>query len=71
MYGWMAIVRFAIFDRELPNDTPVFWFLMQIAMFFGFVTSYPVNWWLLRRGVKERKYRGQRDGLRRRGDNAN
>jgi hypothetical protein len=26
---------------------------MQIGMFAGFFTSYPVNWWLLRSGVKE------------------
>ena len=30
-----------------------FWFMMQIAMMFGFMTSYPVNWWLIRQGVKE------------------
>jgi len=28
--------------------------MMQIAMLCGFVTSYPVNWWLLRSGVKEK-----------------
>jgi hypothetical protein len=54
MYGWMAIVTFAIFDRELEKTDPVFWFMMQIAMLAGFVTAYPVNWWLLRRGIKER-----------------
>ena len=27
--------------------------MMQIAMMFGFMSSYPVNWWLIRRGVKE------------------
>jgi hypothetical protein len=53
MYGWMAIATFAIFGRALPKGSPVFWFMMQIAMFFGFATSYPVNWWLLRRGIKE------------------
>lgn len=54
MYGWMAIATFAIFRRELPKSSPVFWFMMQIAMVCGFVTAYPVNWWLLRRGVKEK-----------------
>jgi hypothetical protein len=53
MYGWMAIVVFAIFGRELAKTGPVFWFMMQIAMFARFITSYPVNWWLLRRGIKE------------------
>jgi hypothetical protein len=54
MYGWMAVVRFAIFGHELPRSGPVFWFMMQIAMLFGFATSYPVNWWLLRKGLKEK-----------------
>jgi hypothetical protein len=53
MYGWMAVVVFATFGRELPKTGPVFWFMMQIAMFAGFITSYPVNWWLLRGGIKE------------------
>jgi hypothetical protein len=54
MYGWMAIVTFLIFGRELETTDPVFWFMMQIAMLFGFMTSYPVNWWLLGAGIKER-----------------
>jgi hypothetical protein len=28
--------------------------MMQIAMPAGFLTSYPVNWWLLRAGIKEK-----------------
>lgn len=54
MYGWMAIATFALFDRELPKGGPVFWFMMQVGMFLGFATAYPMNWWLLRRGIKER-----------------
>ena len=54
MYGWMAIVRFAIFGKDIPKTNPSFWFLMQIGMFAGFLTSYPVNWWLVKKGVKER-----------------
>jgi hypothetical protein len=53
MYGWMAIVAFLIFGHELPRSGAVFWFMMQIAMLAGFLTSYPVNWWLIRRGIKE------------------
>ena len=33
---------------------PEFWFVMQIAMLAGFATSYPVNWWLIRAGIKEK-----------------
>lgn len=54
MYGWMAIVLFVLFDPQLPKGAPLFWFMMQIAMFAGFCTSYPVNRWLIRAGIKER-----------------
>lgn len=57
MYGFMAVAVFAIFRRgfgaELLTNSFEFWFMMQIAMLCGFLTSYPVNWWLLRTGLKE------------------
>jgi hypothetical protein len=53
MYGWMAIATFLIFGRELAKTGPVFWFMMQVGMLAGFLTSFPVNWWLIRKGVKE------------------
>jgi len=28
--------------------------MMQAATIIGFATTYPVNWWLLHRGIKER-----------------
>ena len=28
--------------------------MMQIAMLAGFLTSYPVNWWLVSTGIKEK-----------------
>lgn len=58
MYGFMAFANFRIFRSgfgvRLVTDTVEFWFMMQIAMLCGFVTAYPVNWWLLRIGIKER-----------------
>jgi hypothetical protein len=57
MYGFMAIAHFLIFGIalgvRLETDTPEFWFMMQIAMICGFATSYPMNRWLLRAGLKE------------------
>ena len=53
MYGWMALATFVFFGHELKKTSPVFWFMMQVAMILGFLTSYPVNWWLIRKGVKE------------------
>jgi hypothetical protein len=54
MYGWMAIATFLIFGHEIDKASPVFWFMMQIAMLLGFATSYPVNIWLVSSGIKER-----------------
>jgi hypothetical protein len=54
MYGFMALMMFVVFGHEIPKTTPVFWFLMQLAMLAGFVTAYPVNWWLIRAGLKEK-----------------
>jgi len=56
IYGFMAIAQFVFFRRlvgvPLKVDSVEFWFMMQIAMIAGFITSYPVNWWLLKRGIK-------------------
>lgn len=58
MYGYMALAYFVIFryalNARLDVDMVEFWFMMQIAMLCGFATAYPVNWWLIRSGVKER-----------------
>ena len=58
MYGFMALAHFWIFGHllgaSLEVPTVEFWFMMQIAMLCGFVTAYPVNWWLIRTGVKEK-----------------
>lgn len=58
MYGLMAVAQFAYFKpllgKPVEVNTPEFWFTMQIAMIAGFVTSYPVNWWLIRAGIKEK-----------------
>ena len=58
MYGFMAFAHFYLFGEllkaPLEVDTVEFWFMMQIAMLAGFVTAYPANWWLIKRGIKER-----------------
>jgi hypothetical protein len=53
MYGGMAIAFFLIFRRRLEPTNILFWFVMQGAMLLGFITSFPVNWWLLKKGIKE------------------
>src|SRR5581483_4355752 len=58
MYGFMALAYFEIFGAilgvKLQTNRVEFWFMMQIAMLCGFATSYPVNGWLIRRGLKEK-----------------
>jgi len=57
MYGFMAFAHFylfpVVFNQQLVVSTLAFWFMMQIAMLCGFLTAYPVNWWLIKVGVKE------------------
>ncbi len=54
MYGWMAIVIFAINDGQtLPRTSYQFWFMMQIAMAFGFLCAVPINILLIRLGIKQ------------------
>ncbi|MEP6631517.1 MAG: DUF4396 domain-containing protein [Lapillicoccus sp.] len=58
MYGLMAVGQFlvlpALFARRADPLTLEFWFMMQLAMVAGFATAYPVNWLLIRRGLKEK-----------------
>jgi len=57
MYGFMALANFYFFGTligvKLKVNTPEFWFMIQIAMMVGFVTAYPMTWWLIRLGIKE------------------
>lgn len=52
LFLWMALVQKVWFGPGLTAANPVFWFLMQVGMNVGFVTTYPVNWALVRSGVK-------------------
>jgi hypothetical protein len=55
MFGWMALVYFALFPSpHLHPNAAVFWFMMQIAMIIGWATSYPANVWLIKKGWKEK-----------------
>ena len=49
MFAWMGIIRWLL---PITPAQPAYWFMMQIAMIIGFVTSYPANWVLVRRGIK-------------------
>ena len=54
MYAWMLLVHLRLFAQQhLHANEPVYWLMMQIAMVCGFVTSIPMNWWLLKMRWKE------------------
>lgn len=52
MYIWMGLVFFVFFTPEISRMTAVYWFMMQIAMICGFMTAYPMNWYLAKKGIK-------------------
>ncbi len=58
MYGFMAVAQFLwfrpLYGAMASVHQPEFWLAMQIAMLCGFATSYPVNWLLVRAGLKEK-----------------
>jgi hypothetical protein len=53
----VGMFAFMVFRAWLyPGLEPTswsYWLMMQAAMVLGFATTYPVNWWLIRRGTKE------------------
>ncbi|KAK5109200.1 hypothetical protein LTR62_007285 [Meristemomyces frigidus] len=53
LFSWMAIFQIAIFHWQLPITTVTYWWMMQIGMFLGHWTGIPINWWLIKTGVKE------------------
>lgn len=52
MFGWMAVAYFVLLQQHPGPLNIVFWFMMQIGMIFGFLTTYPANWLLIRWGIK-------------------
>lgn len=53
MFAWMAVIYFLLMPAHRPDaSSVVFWFMMQIGMVLGFMTTYPANWLLVKWGVK-------------------
>jgi Domain of unknown function (DUF4396) len=38
--------------RPLNPLAPEFWFVMSMALLTGFIVAYPMNWWLVAKGLK-------------------
>lgn len=54
MFAWMAFSSRILFRPRLEPTQAAYWISMQIAMVVGFLTAYPANWWLIRKGLKRR-----------------
>ncbi len=53
MFAFMALNQLVFFSEPPEPSSAVYWFMMQLAMIAGFLTSYPANWWLVKSGMKE------------------
>lgn len=42
----------ALISGPVGPGTPVFWFVMSMALLVGFACAYPMNWWLVRHHLK-------------------
>jgi Domain of unknown function (DUF4396) len=54
LFGYMALYHLVLWQPPLSTASPTYWFMMQIGMVVGFFTAWPVNVWLIKRGVKEK-----------------
>lgn len=52
MFAWMALVAYVLLPPPPKANSIVFWFMMQIGMICGFLTTYPANSLLIRWGIK-------------------
>jgi len=50
----MAVFALVLFPapHQITPSSPAYWLLMQAGMIIGYVTSWPANVWLVKRGVK-------------------
>jgi hypothetical protein len=54
MAGMMPAMTLAMASTPAGRDPsgPAFWFIMSMALLVGFITAYPLNWWLVSRHMK-------------------
>lgn len=54
MAGMVPVATLAMKNIPASRDPsePAFWFVMSMALLVGFITAYPMNWWLVSRHMK-------------------
>ena len=54
MAGMVTVMTLA--QKSVPTgrdpSSPAFWFIMSMALLVGFITAYPMNWWLVSHHLK-------------------
>ena len=52
MLAWIALAYYVLVPWHPRPNNAVFWFMMQLGMILGFLTTYPASWLLIRWGIK-------------------
>ena len=54
MAGMVPVMILAMKSVPTSHDPsgPSFWFIMSMALLVGFITAYPMDWWLVSRHMK-------------------
>jgi Domain of unknown function (DUF4396) len=54
MAGMVPTMTLAMKNAPASHNpsAPAFWFIMSMALLIGFITAYPMNWWLVSRHMK-------------------
>ncbi len=54
MAGMVPVMTLAMKSAPASRNPsePAFWFIMSMALLVGFITAYPMNWWLVSRHMK-------------------
>jgi len=54
MAGMVPVMLLAMKSIPASNEptSPAFWFVMSMALLVGFMTAYPMNWWLVSHHLK-------------------
>lgn len=50
LFGCVVVCPVGIWGYRLEI---LYWWMMQVGMFLGFWLAMPVNWWLIKKGIRK------------------
>ncbi len=53
LFAAMGLYHLVLWQPPLRLPSPEYWMMMQLSMIVGYFTAWPVNAWLIRKGIKE------------------